>query len=58
MEPMKLKIEESRMKPKSQLGESFLLRDMDSGMIVKKLEENIRLRETPIAGRIKEKLLE
>lgn len=53
---MKLKIEESKLKPKTMLGEIVNIRDMDTMTIVKKLEDNIKLRETPILERLKDKL--
>lgn len=54
---MKIKIEDSKLKPKTRLGDELIgLRDADPGIIVKKLEENIKLRETPILERLKEKL--
>lgn len=56
---MKIKPHESKLKPKSLLGDEFTgLRDIDSNLVINKLEENIKQRETPIAERLKKKLLE
>ena len=53
---MKLKLEESKLKPITLLGDMATIKDMDTNMIVNKLEESIKLRETPIIERLKDKL--
>ena len=55
---MKIKMPESKLKKEAQLIEKFIgLRDLDSNLVINKLEENIRLRDTPIEERLKKKLL-
>ncbi|MBW3002172.1 hypothetical protein KY338_03375 [Candidatus Woesearchaeota archaeon] len=54
---MRVKKEELKVKPKTQLSEKFLdLRTMDNNVIIQGLEENIRLREMPIEKHIKKNL--
>ena len=53
---MKLKIEDSKLKPKTQLGEMASIKDIDTNILVKQLEDKIKLRETPILERLKDKL--
>jgi hypothetical protein len=55
---MKIKLPESKLRKETPLTEKFMgLSDLDSNLIINRLEENIKLRETPIAERLKKKLL-
>jgi hypothetical protein len=54
---MRVKKEELKIKPKTQLSEEFLdLRTMDNNVIIQELEENIKLRELPIEKHIKKNI--
>ncbi|MBW3004528.1 hypothetical protein KY310_01740 [Candidatus Woesearchaeota archaeon] len=54
---MRVKKEEMKVKPKTQLSEEFLdLRTMENNVIIQELEENIKLREMPIEKHIKKNL--
>lgn len=53
---MKLKLEESKLKPKTMLGDMISLRDLDTNLIINKLENDIKLREMPILERLKDRL--
>jgi hypothetical protein len=54
---MKIKHEKPKVKFESKLGDDFLaLRNIDSNAVVKKLEDNIKLREMPIEMKIKKGL--
>ncbi|MEM4271897.1 MAG: hypothetical protein QXD13_02320 [Candidatus Pacearchaeota archaeon] len=54
---MKVKREEQKVKPQLKLSEEFLdLRTMDNNIIVKHLEENMRIRELPIEKRFKREM--
>lgn len=54
---MRVKKEELKIKPKTQLSEEFLdLRTIDNNVIIQELEENIKLRELPIEKHIKKSL--
>ena len=55
---MKIKVPESKLKKETPLTEKFVgLRDLDTNLIIDRLEDNIRLRETPIEERLRKKLL-
>ena len=56
-----MKLKESKIKSDIKLrdmpeAEEFPLRDLNSSHIINELEENIKLRETPIIERLKNKL--
>ena len=54
----KIKKEEPKVKPEMKLDKDFLdLRTLDTNIIIKHLEENVKLREMPIEKRLKKKLL-
>ncbi len=54
---MRIKKEEIKVKPKTQLSEEFLdLRTMESNVIIQELEENIKLRTLPIEKHLKKNL--
>jgi len=58
---MKLKIKDSKVNSDIKLrdvpeSEEFPLRDLNSSHIIRELEENIKLRETPIIERLRNKL--
>jgi hypothetical protein len=55
---MKIKLPASKLKKETPLAEKNVgLRDLDSNFVINRLEENIRLRKTPIEERLKKKLL-
>lgn len=55
---MKIKKEESKIKPQMKISEEFLdLRTLKKNIILERLEENIRLRELPIEKHAKKNLL-
>jgi len=56
-----MKLKESKIKSDIKLAgmpesEEFPLRDLDSSHIINQLEENMKMRETPILERLKAKL--
>lgn len=54
---MRVKKEEMKVKPKTQLSDEFLdLRTMDNNVIIQELEENIKLRTLPIEKHLKKNL--
>ena len=54
---MRVKKEEMKIKPQMQLAEKFLdLRTMKNNVVIKELEENIKLRELPIEKHLKKNL--
>ena len=54
-----IKREEPKIKPEMKLDKDFLdLRTLDTNIIIKHLEETIKLREMPIEKRLKKKLLQ
>ncbi len=48
-----LREEKSKLKPELRLKDPFDLRTVNTNIIIKKLEENIKLREARLADRLK-----
>lgn len=54
---MKIKREESKIKPQLKISEDFLnLKTLSSSVIAQHLEESIKLRELPVEKRLKREL--